>query len=109
VTIQTMWGWEPAIYLFLGGLAGGTFFISALVRLATKDRFQRLSVVAPWVSFAALAVGLFCLVIEVEKPLQAMMMWRSFVNFSSWMTIGAWLLFASIAVFFLSAFSQRLV
>ena len=42
MTIQTMWGWEPAIYLFLGGLAGGTFFISALVRLATKDRFQRL-------------------------------------------------------------------
>lgn len=111
MTIQTMWGWEPAIYLFLGGLAGGTFFISALVRLATKDRFQRLSVVAPWVSFAALAVGLFCLVIEVEKPLQAMMMWRSFVNFSSWMTIGAWLLFASIAVFFLSAFfsTPRLV
>lgn len=66
---------------------------------------------APWVSFAALAVGLFCLVIEVEKPLQAMMMWRSFVNFSSWMTIGAWLLFASIAVFFLSAFfsTPRLV
>lgn len=101
--IQTMWSWEPAIYLFLGGLAGGTFFVSALVRLITKDKFSRLATVAPWVSFIALAIGLLCLIIEVEKPLQAMMMWKSFVSFGSWMTIGAWLLFVSIVVFILCA------
>ncbi|MEA5018917.1 MAG: NrfD/PsrC family molybdoenzyme membrane anchor subunit [Gordonibacter sp.] len=99
MTIQSMWGLEPAIYLFLGGLAGGTFFVSAIVRLVTKDRFPCLALISPWVSTIALAVGLLCLVVEVEKPLQALMMWKSFVNFGSWMTIGAWLLFAAIAVF----------
>lgn len=99
MTVQSMWGLEPAVYLFLGGLAGGTFFVSAIVRLITKDRFPCLALISPWVSVIALAVGLLCLVVEVEKPLQALMMWKSFVNFGSWMTIGAWLLFAAIAVF----------
>ena len=97
--IQTLWSWLPAIYLFLGGLAGGTFLFSSLVRLTTDDKCSRLAVFAPWISFAALAIGLLCLVAEVEKPLQAMMMWQSFVNFGSWMTLGAWLLFVTIAVF----------
>lgn len=97
--IQTLWSWLPAIYLFLGGLAGGTFFVSSLVRIASKDSFPRLAFLAPWISLAALAIGLICLVAEVEKPLQAMMMWQSFVNFSSWMTIGAWLLLVTIIVF----------
>ena len=99
MTVQSMWGLEPAVYLFLGGLAGGTFFVSAIVRLITKDRFPCLALISPWVSVIALSVGLLCLVVEVEKPLQALMMWKSFVNFGSWMTIGAWLLFAAIAVF----------
>lgn len=101
--IQTMWSWLPAIYLFLGGLAGGTFFISSIVRLVSKGSFPRLAVVAPWISLVALAGGLICLVAEVEKPFQAMMMWQSFVNPSSWMTIGAWLLFVTIIVFGIGA------
>lgn len=101
--MQSVWVWEPAIYLFLGGLAGGTFLVSSIVRLLTKEGHARLAVVAPWMSFAALVVGLLCLLLDVAKPLQAMLMWRSFVNFGSWMTIGAWLLFAAVAVFFVNA------
>lgn len=103
VELQSTWGWEPAVYLFLGGLAGGTFLVSAIVRFLTGDRFQKLSVASPWISLVALAVGLILLVVEVEKPLQAMMMWKSFVNFSSWMTIGAWLLFAAAILFFVNS------
>ena len=95
-TTQTMWVWEPAIYLFLGGLAGGAFFATTVVRLWGKDRFSKVAVLGPWVSVIALGIGLLFLVIDVAKPFQAMMMWKSFVNFSSWMTIGAWLLFVAV-------------
>ena len=95
-TTQTMWVWEPAIYLFLGGLAGGAFFATTVVRLWSKDRFSKVAVLGPWVSVFALIIGLLFLVVDVAKPFQAMMMWKSFTNFSSWMTIGAWLLFVAV-------------
>ena len=93
---QTTWVWEPAIYLFLGGLAGGAFLAAAFVRILGKDRFSKVTVIGSWVSVIALVVGLLFLIVDVAKPFQAMMMWKSFVNFSSWMTIGAWLLFAAV-------------
>lgn len=94
--VQTTWVWEPAIYLFLGGLAGGTFLAVTLVRFLSKNAFPRVTAIGTWVSTVALIVGLLFLVVDVAKPFQAMMMWKSFVNFSSWMTIGAWLLFAAV-------------
>jgi len=103
IALQTHWSWLPAIYLFLGGLSGGTFLVSSIVRFASGDRYDHLAKIAPWVSFISLAAGLLCLIAEVEKPFQAMMMWKSFVNFSSWMAIGAWLLFVSILVFLICA------
>lgn len=94
--VQTAWVWEPAMYLFLGGLSGGAFFVTTLVRFLSKNAFPRVTVVGTWVSVIALVVGLLFLVADVSKPFQAMMMWKSFVNPNSWMAIGAWLLFAAV-------------
>ena len=94
--VQTTWVWEPAIYLFLGGLAGGAFFVTALVRFLSKNAFPKVTVIGAWTSTIALIVGLLFLVVDVAKPFQAMMMWKSFVNPSSWMAIGAWLLVAAV-------------
>lgn len=94
--VQSTWVWEPAIYLFLGGLAGGTFLTAAIIRFWSKDSMPRVTAISAWVSTVSLIVGLLFLVVDVAKPFQAMMMWKSFVNFGSWMTIGAWLLFAAV-------------
>lgn len=94
--VQTTWVWEPAIYLFLGGLAGGAFLAATLVRFLSKDAFPRVTVFGTWLSTVALVAGLLFLVVDVSKPFQAMMMWKSFVNLNSWMAIGAWLLFAAV-------------
>lgn len=94
--VQTVWMWEPAIYLFLGGLAGGTFFATALVRFLSNNACPKVTAVGAWVSTAALVVGLLFLVSDVAKPFQAMRMWDSFVNPGSWMVIGAWLLLAAV-------------
>lgn len=103
VELQSTWTWLPAIYLFLGGVSAGAMLIAALLRLAGRGRFKAAITIGSWVATVALACGLLALVAEVEKPFQAMILFKSFVNPTSWMTIGAWVLFASIIVFGLFA------
>jgi len=103
VALQTTWSWLPAIYLFLGGLAAGAFLTTSILRLAKPDRYKKTVTGGVWIAVAALGIGLLALVSEVEKPFQAMVLFNSFVNGSSWMTIGAWLLFATFIVYVLSA------
>ncbi len=103
VELQTTWGWLPAIYLFLGGLGAGAFLTVSILRLAKPGRFKKTVTGGVWTAVVALAIGLLALVSEVAKPFQAMILFKSFVNGSSWMAVGAWLLFATIIVFALSA------
>ena len=103
VELQTTWGWLPAIYLFLGGLGAGAYVTVSILRLAKPDKFKKTVTGGVWIVVAALAIGLVALVSEVSKPLQAMILFKSFINFSSWMAIGAWLLLATFMVVGLSA------
>ena len=103
VELQTTWSWLPAIYLFLGGLGAGAFLTVSVLRLAKPGRFKKTVTGGVWTAVAALAIGLLALVSEVEKPFQAMILFKSFVNGSSWMTVGAWLLLVTFVVFVLSA------
>ena len=103
VELQTTWGWLPAIYLFLGGLGAGAYVTVSILRLAKPDKFKKTVTGGVWIVVAALAIGLVGLVSEVSKPLQAMILFKSFINFSSWMAIGAWLLLATFMVVGLSA------
>lgn len=99
IELQAVWGWEPALYLFLGGLGAGTFVTSGIIYLVTK-RYRRSLALCMWIAVACLCVGLGLLLMEVSRPLAALVMWRSFSNVgSSWMAIGAWLLFAAVMVF----------
>ncbi|WP_165043248.1 NrfD/PsrC family molybdoenzyme membrane anchor subunit [Adlercreutzia sp. ZJ138] len=101
--LQTVWGWLPAIYLFLAGLSAGTFLAVTVLRFAVPDRFNRTVTYGSWAALAFLAVGLLALLAETEKPFQALIMFTSFVNFSSWMTIGAWLLLVASVLFLVNA------
>lgn len=103
VELQTTWSWLPAIYLFLGGLGAGAFLTVSILRLTKPGRFKKTVTGGVWTAVAALAIGLLALVSEVEKPFQAMILFKSFVNGSSWMTVGAWLLLFTFIVFALSA------
>ena len=94
--LQTDWGWQIAVYLFLGGLAAGTLFVMGLINVRRPGRFTRATAVAAWASVACLGVGLLMLLADVSEPLRALMLWQSFSHFGSWMTIGAWLLFFGV-------------
>lgn len=103
VELQDTWSWLPAIYLFFGGLSAGSFLTAAFVKLLRPGKFRKTIMGGMWITVAALAIGLLSLVSEVEKPFQAMLLPMSFVNPTSWMAIGAWLLLVSFIVFLLNA------
>ena len=97
--LQTIWGWQPALYLFLGGMGAGAFVTAAIMHLRTGAETVRIQNGAVWASVACLVVGLLLLVAELVFPLRGFLLWQSFSNFSSWMTYGAWILFAAVIVF----------
>lgn len=99
-----VWGWQPALYLFLGGLGAASFVAAGILVLRSFDRYRKTAGAAMVLSVGCLAVGLILLLSELSAPLRGLMMWQSFSSFSSWMTIGAWLLFAAIIVFAITAF-----
>lgn len=96
--LQTIWGWPIAVYLFLGGLGAGAFLTVALIALISGERFKSTVRFGAWTSVIVLSVGTLALLLEVGVPLRAIVLFQSFVNLSSWMAIGAWLLFAAILV-----------
>lgn len=101
--LQTVWGWQPALYLFLGGMGSGTFVTAAILYLKDKSHYRKIICLSMWAAVACLVVGLLLLLSELTNPLRGMMMWQSFSHVSSWMTIGAWGLAAAVAVFGVSA------
>ena len=101
--LQTIWSWQPALYLFLGGMGAGAFVMAAVLFLIDRTRHRLIVCVSMWAALASLAVGLLLLLSELVTPLRGLMMWQSFGHFTSWMTYGAWGAFAAMAVFAVSA------
>lgn len=101
--LQLVWGWQPALYLFLGGLGAGAFIVAACLHLMGKKDHDKTVCFISWASFGCLAVGLLLLLTELIFPLRAFAMWQSFGHLSSWMAIGAWLLFAAVVFILIAA------
>jgi formate-dependent nitrite reductase membrane component NrfD len=101
--LQLTWSWQPALYLFLGGMGAGAFVMAAVLFLIDRTRHRLIVCVSMWAALASLAVGLLLLLSELITPARGLLMWQSFGHFTSWMTYGAWGAFAAMAVFALSA------
>ncbi|MBR3258854.1 MAG: polysulfide reductase NrfD, partial [Eggerthellaceae bacterium] len=39
--LQTEWGWQIAVYLFLGGLAAGALFVMDLINVRRPGKFAK--------------------------------------------------------------------
>jgi formate-dependent nitrite reductase membrane component NrfD len=103
--LQTNWGWQIAMDLFLGGLGAGCFLIAAIIYLSTKERFIKIVKFGAWASVLSLIGAVSVLLLEVGIPQRAILLYNSFVNFDSWMPVGAWLLFSGIIIYGLYALS----
>ena len=101
--LQLTWSWQPALYLFLGGMGAGAFVMAAVLFLIDKTKHRLVTCVSMWAAFVSLAIGLMLLLAELITPVRGMMMWQSFSHFTSWMTYGAWGAFGALAVWAVSA------
>jgi len=87
-----IWHWEISLYLFLGGLAAGILFFTALFYLLKKEdempaTVKYASIIAP----IALVIGLAALFFDLTHKLYV---WRLYttVRITSPMSWGAWVL-----------------
>src|SRR5512145_604483 len=85
-----VWGWEIPVYLFLGGMAAGTLFLSALLwsRSGPRSRAVRL---LPFVAPALLALGMGALFLDLSRKLHVYRFYLAF-RWTSPMSWGAWIL-----------------
>ena len=87
-----VWAWQIPLYLFLGGLVAGLMIVTGLALLRGHAGKAR-SIVehAPWISLAALTLGMLFLFLDLEhKPY----VWRLYTTFqpASPMSWGSWIL-----------------
>ncbi|HYM62274.1 MAG TPA: NrfD/PsrC family molybdoenzyme membrane anchor subunit [Thermoanaerobaculia bacterium] len=87
-----IWGWEIAVYLFLGGLTAGIMIVSALigkrVPAEAQSRWMR------WMPFAApllLSVGMLALFLDLEQKVHVFRFYTAF-RLTSPMSWGSWIL-----------------
>ena len=100
------WEWFIAVYFFLGGLAGGSYFLSALIDLVGRREDRPVATLGYYVAFPCLALGGLLLAVDLGRPLRA---WHMFIQsntyrpmIKSWspMSIGSW----AVAIFGFFAF-----
>jgi formate-dependent nitrite reductase membrane component NrfD len=106
IVLQTDWGWEIAMDLFLGGLGASCFLIASVLFLVAKDKFKKTVRFAGWASVISLIGAVSVLMLHVGVPERAIILFQSFVNFDSWMPIGAWSIFCGMLVFGLFALAN---
>ena len=102
------WGYLIVIYLFLGGLSAGLYFVSALATLLRRENedqgYSRIAslgaLLAPW----PVMIGSFLLIFDLGRWYQ---FWRLFlhVRWTSPMSLGSWLLIAFTLVSLVYCFS----
>jgi protein NrfD len=89
-----IWGWQIAVYLFLGGLVAGLMVIAG-VRLISARPQQREALVCctlgPLIGLAFLSMGMFALFLDLSHKL---FVWRLYLTFqvTSPMSWGSWIL-----------------
>ncbi len=87
-----VWGWPIPLYLFLGGLAAGLMFFSALFTLAHREeKYPTATKIMPMAVPFILVIGLGALWIDLSHKLY---FWRLYTNIRwvSPMSWGAWTL-----------------
>ncbi len=85
------WRWEVVTYFFLGGIAGGCYFISAIADLLGGDSDRTLVRTGRVLSFASLVISPLLLIADLGRPERFhRMLWR--FNPRSPMSVGAWML-----------------
>ena len=101
------WGWEIALYIFLGGVASGALITGATALLTGRD--IKIARSGAYLAPVLLIIGSALLLIDlagIKAMLRAMLVPLTFTNLTtSWMARGAWILLATLLVALAFAYS----
>jgi protein NrfD len=106
---QHKWGtsFHIPLYLFLGGLSGGTLTVGALLDLlgGTGGRLARFAKAAAYITVPATVIGGLALSFHLGKPERGFAFPVFFTNYGSWLTLGGWVVgaFAPVSVVYAAA------
>lgn len=90
--ILHVWGWEIALYLFLGGLAAGLIIYTAFYAITKKEnKYFTATKVTPIFASLFLILGLSALFIDLHHKLYFWQLYTN-INLRSPMSWGAWTL-----------------
>lgn len=78
--VQTAWHGLLPLYLFLGGLGGGTLVLTAWLDLLAPKRYRRTVRPCAWSALLFLIFGAIILLVDVGTPFRALLLWDSFSN-----------------------------
>jgi len=96
--LQHYWGWLIAVYLFLGGLAGGAYTIAAINSfLGPELAFS--TTVGLWIAFPAIIIGTLFLIADLGTPSRAVL--AGMKPGTSWIARGTWIISIFIVLSFL--------
>ncbi len=97
-TVAPHWGWYIVFYFFIGGLAGGCYFLAAVIDLFGRRADRPLARLGYYVAFPAVLVSGLLLTVDLSRPLR---FWHMLIErntlgpmFKYWspMSIGSWAL-----------------
>ena len=89
------WGWQIALYLFLGGLVAGVMIFGSAMELVRPQNFKRAIFISNFTAFPLLAIGMLLLFIDLSNKINV---WRLYTTFqlTSPMSWGAWILLVAM-------------
>jgi formate-dependent nitrite reductase membrane component NrfD len=97
-TTAPHWEWLIVLYFFIGGLAGGCYFIAALIDLFGRREDRPLARIGYYVAFPCVVLSGLLLTVDLSRPLR---FWHMLIErntfepmFKYWspMSIGSWAL-----------------
>ena len=97
-TVSPEWGWLITLYFFFGGLAGGAYFLAALIDFCGQPEDRPLARLGYYISFPCIIMSGFLLTIDLYRPLR---FWHMLIEsntfqpmFKYWspMSAGSWAL-----------------
>lgn len=92
------WGWLIVFYFFLGGLAGGSYFLASLIDLFGRTEDRLLSRLGYYIAFPCIAISGLLLTVDLQRPERFWHMliqsntYRPMLKYWSPMSIGSWAL-----------------
>jgi formate-dependent nitrite reductase membrane component NrfD len=95
-TAAPEWRWLIILYFFIGGLAGGCYFLAVLMDLFGRPGDRRLARIGYLVAFPAVVVCGLLLTLDLTRPERFWHMllqsgsWRPMLKVYSPMSVGAW-------------------